>query len=103
MNNTMSMTVVCNKKNERDRSIFEIAEVLRQELASYPEIIDFQCGVSSFMGGASSTVDVEIYGYSFDETNAFAQEVRAAIRDNVYGARDIDISREKDRPACATA
>ena len=98
MNNTMSMTVVCNKKNERDRSIFEIAEVLRQELASYPEIIDYQCGVSSFMGGASSTVDVEIYGYSFDETNAFAQEVRAAIRDNVYGARDIDISREKDRP-----
>ena len=72
--------------------------MLRQELASYPEIIDYQCGVSSFMGGASSTVDVEIYGYSFDETNAFAQEVRAAIRDNVYGARDIDISREKDRP-----
>ena len=98
MNNTMSMTVVCNKKNERERSIFEIAEVLRQELASYPEIIDYQCDVSSFMGGASSTVDVEIYGYSFDETNAFAQEVRNAIRDNVPGARDIDISREKDRP-----
>ena len=43
-------------------------------------------------------MDVEIYGYSFDETNAFAQEVRNAIRDNVPGARDIDISREKDRP-----
>lgn len=98
MNNTMSMTVVCNKKNERERSIFEIAEVLRQELASYPEIIDYQCDVSSFMGSSSSTVDVEIYGYSFDETNAFAQEVRNAIRDNVPGARDIDISREKDRP-----
>ena len=34
------MTVVCNKKYERERSIDEIAEVLRKELDNYPEIID---------------------------------------------------------------
>ncbi len=99
MNNTISMTVVCSKKNERERSIFEIAEVLRRELATYPEIIDYQCAVSSGVGGmSSSTVDIEIYGYDFDQTNAFAQDVRAAVRDNVPGARDIDISRDTDRP-----
>lgn len=99
MNNTISMTVVCSKKNERERSIFEIAEVLRRKLATYPEIIDYQCAVSSGVGGmSSSTVDIEIYGYDFDQTNAFAQDVRAAVRDNVPGARDIDISRDTDRP-----
>ena len=39
------MTVVCNKKYERERSIDEIAEVLRKELDNYPEIIDYQCTV----------------------------------------------------------
>ncbi len=99
MNNTISMTVVCSKKYERERSIFEIAEVLRNVLAEYPEIVDYQCNVSSGgPSGGASTVDVEVYGYSFDETNAYAQELRELIRNNVSGARDINISREKDRP-----
>lgn len=98
MNNTISMTVVCNKKGERERSIFDIAEVMRNELAAYPEIIDYQCAVSSGMGGGASTVDIEIYGYDFDETNAFAEEVKNAVRANVRGARDINVSRDTDRP-----
>lgn len=96
-NNTISMTVVCNKKNERERSIFDIAEVMRQELSLYPEITDFQCNVSS--GGAgSSTVDVEISGYDFNDTYLFAQEIKDAVRENIPTARDINIDREKDRP-----
>ena len=99
-NSTISMMVVCVKKNERERSIFEIAEVLRQEIAKYPEIVRFQCVVSSGMGGGggASTVNVEIYGYDFDETNIVAAEVSQAIRDKVPGARDVKISRDKDRP-----
>ncbi len=99
MNNTISMTVVCTKKYERERSIFEIAEVLRNVLAQYPEIVEYQCNVSGGgPSGGASTVDVEVYGYSFDETNAYAQELKTVFEDNVQGARDITISREKDRP-----
>lgn len=98
MNNTISMTVRCVKKGERERSIFEIAEVMRNALAEYPEVVDYQCSASSGMGGGASTVDVEIYGYDFDETTAYANEVKDLIRARVPGARDIDISREKDRP-----
>lgn len=99
-NSTISMTVVCQKKNQRSRSIFDIAEVLREEIARYPEIVRFQCVVSSGFGGGggASTVNVEIYGYDFDATNLVATEVSEAIRNNVKGARDIKISRDKDRP-----
>ena len=98
-NYKISMTVVCTKKYDRTRSIDEIAEVIRQELAQYPEIIEYQCMASGGMGmGGASTVDVEIYGYDFDETSLYAQEVRQAIIDNVPGARNVRITRDKDRP-----
>lgn len=98
-NNKISMTVVCNKKYQRDRSIFEIAEILRKEMDNYPEIIDYQCNVSGGMGGGSSSkVDVEIYGYDFDQTNTLAADLKELIKEKVLGARDITISRDEDRP-----
>ena len=97
-NNKISMTVRCNKKYQRERTIFEIAEVLRQELKNYPEIIDYQCNLSSGFGGRPQTVDVEIYGFNFDQTNIYAQEVKNAIVNNVSDARNVNISRDEDRP-----
>ena len=98
-NYKISMTVVCNKKYERTRTIEEIGEVLRTELAQYPEIIEYQVNASGGMGGGGrSTVDVEIYGFDFDETNLYAEEVRQLIVNNVPGARNVRISRDKDRP-----
>ena len=97
-NYKISMTVVCNKKYERERSIDEIAEVLRREMATYPEIVEYQCNSSGGMGmGGASTVDVEIFGYDFDDTNLYAEEVRAAVS-KLPGARNVTISREKERP-----
>ena len=99
-NNKISMTVVCNKKYERERSIDEIAEVLRKELDNYPEIIDYQCTVGGGMRGmvgGSSTVDVEIYGYDFDKTSALAEKIKRSVRDSIPGARDINIDRDDDR------
>ncbi len=98
MNNKISMTIRCNKKWERDRSIWEIAEVLRQEMARYPEITEYQAAVSSGMGGAGgNTCDLEIYGYDFDKTSQLAQQARQLIME-LPGARDVNISREDDRP-----
>lgn len=97
-NNKIAMTLVCTKKYERERSITEIAEVIRKELATYPEIIDYQCNQSGGMGGASSKVNIEIYGFDFDQTNIIAEDVKRVIKDKVPGARDITISRDEDRP-----
>ena len=97
-NNKVQMTIVCSKKYERERSIFEIAEVIRKELALYPQILDYSCMPAGGMGGGgSSTVDIEIYGYDFDATNLFAEQVKKVVAD-VEGARDITVSRDEDRP-----
>ncbi len=99
MNNKISMIVRLNKKWERERTIWEIAEVLRQEMARYPEITEYQAQVASSMGGGSgsNTVDVEIYGYDFSTTSQLAQKCRQLCMD-LPGARDVTISREDDRP-----
>ena len=96
-NNKISMTVRCNKKYERERSIFDIAEVIRQDLATLPEVVDYQVSTSSGMGGGGgTTVDIEIYGYDFVATSRLAEEVRQRLK-SVPGARDVNISREEDR------
>lgn len=98
MNNKISMTVRLPKKWERDRDIWTIAEILRKEMATYPEINEFQCNISSGgPGGNGNTVDLEIYGYDFDKTSQLAEQCRQLIS-ALPGARDVNISREDDRP-----
>ena len=98
MNNKIQMTVRLPKKWERDQNIWEIAEILRKELASYPEIVEYQCQVASNMGGTGgNTVDVEIYGYDFAKTSQLAEKTRY-LCSQLPGARDVKISREDDRP-----
>ncbi len=83
---------------ERDRSVWDIASVLREEMAALPEIINFNITTSGGgIGGGSSTVDVEIYGYDFDVTNKVASEVEARLQ-NIPGGIDVDVSRKDDKP-----
>ena len=98
MNNSISMTIKCNKKYERERTIFEIAEVLREEMRKYPEITDFNVSTSGGGGGANNTVDIEIYGYDFDKTTALAEQIKYICNHDVKGARDATISRDDERP-----
>lgn len=97
--NTIEMRFNAGKKSTRERDIFTIAEILRKEIASYPEVSDYnvKLGGNGGMGG-ESTVDVEIYGYDFDVTSKYAVDVRRLIEDKIPNARNIDISRDDDRP-----
>jgi HAE1 family hydrophobic/amphiphilic exporter-1 len=84
--------------DERDRSVFEIASDLRLQLANIPEIITSNVSTSSQgFGGTTNTVDVEIYGYDFDQTNQLAEKLRQKIS-TIKGASDVMISRKKDKP-----
>lgn len=93
-NNKIAMTVRCPKKYERERTIWEIAESLRGVLNERPDVVTYT--VSTAQGGSSNTVDFEIYGYDFDETNILAAELKRKFQD-IPGARDVDIDREDDR------
>ena len=97
MNNKISMIVRLPKKWQREQSIWEIAEILRGEMAKYPEIIEYQCNAASGFGGGGNTVDLEIYGYSFDRTSQMAERARQ-LCSQLPGARDVNVSRDDDRP-----
>lgn len=92
------MTIRCTKKYERKQTIFEMQEKLRQCFAQYPELINYQVNQGGGMGGGSNnTLSVEIYGYDFDQTTAFTDELRRRVEQNVRGARDTKVSRDEDR------
>ena len=97
-NNKISMNIRCTKKYVRKRTIFEMQEEIRRSLADYPELVTYQVSQGGMMGGGSNnSLSVEIYGYDFDQTTAFTQELRRRVQDNVKGARDTRISRDEDR------
>ncbi|MCR5822750.1 MAG: efflux RND transporter permease subunit [Bacteroidales bacterium] len=97
-NNKISMTIRTTKKYERSRTIFEMQEELRRCFAEYPEIVTYQVNSGGGMGGGSNnSLSVEIYGYDFDQTTAFTQELKRRVEQNVKGARDTKVSRDEDR------
>lgn len=97
-NNKISMTIRTTKKYERERTIFDMQEDLRRCFAEYPELVTFQVNQGGGMGGGSNnSLSVEIYGYNFDQTTAFTNELRRRVEQNVPGARDTKISRDEDR------
>lgn len=96
--NMINFMMRLSDTEERDRSVWDIAAELREEIAALPEVINFTVTTSSQgMGGTTNTVDVEIYGYDFDLTNALADEVRKRL-ESVQGAIDVQISRKTDKP-----
>lgn len=96
--NMINLMMRLSDIDERERSVWDIAAELREEIAALPEVINFEVSTSSQgMGGTTNTVDVEIYGYNFDTTNKLAEEVRRRL-ENVSGAIDVQVSRKNDKP-----
>lgn len=84
---------------DRDRSVFEVAEIIRQKLATIPELVSFSVSTSNGMGamGGENNVEVAIYGYDLDETTAFAKLMKDSI-ETIDGAREVQISRDEFKP-----
>ncbi len=96
--NLINFMIRLSPVDERERSVWDIAAQLREEIAALPEVVSFTVSTSSQgMGGTTNTVDVEIYGYNFDITNALAEEIRLKM-EQVPGAIDVQVSRKSDKP-----
>ncbi len=82
---------------ERERSVWEIAEEMRAHLAEIPEIIKYNVSTenSGMLGG--NNVAVEIYGYDIETTTRLANQLADSIR-TIKGAREVKISREDEKP-----
>ena len=90
------MYIRATKKWERERTIFQIANSIRDQFDNTPEIVNYTVSTSGGGGMSSNSVDIEIYGYDFDVTNRIAEEIKEKLK-VVEGAKDINISREADR------
>lgn len=77
----ISMNMNIGSMEDRDRSVFEIADIVRGILRRFPEVNKYTVSEGGGMGGASS-VAVEIYGYDFETTERVAREVRQKMFDD---------------------
>ena len=84
--------------DKRDKSVFVIADDLRKKLDTIPAIITYN--ISTGGGGGftgDNSVDIEIFGHDFQETNKLAQDISYKMK-TVKGTADVQISREDDKP-----
>lgn len=97
--NIINIMIRLEDIDKRQRSSFEIADDLREQLANFPEIITASVSTSGMnMGmGGESKVDIEIYGYDFNTTNAIAQEIKNRAG-RMESAKEVTISRKNDKP-----
>ena len=95
----ISMNVRLTKKTERKRTLREICDLMRKDLSQYTEIRSFEVIESGQKGGAGgqSSVDVELYGYDFAETDRIAAEIKKRMLE-VPGCTEVVISREEYTP-----
>ena len=96
----ISMNITLTDADKRDRSITEIAGMMREDLKQYPELKKALVNVGGSRGGGmsgQSTLNYEIYGYDFTKTDSVAQRLKR-ILESVPGAADINISRSDYQP-----
>ncbi|HOW97801.1 MAG TPA: efflux RND transporter permease subunit, partial [Kiritimatiellia bacterium] len=89
-------------KEERTRSSREIAQAVRQRVRRLAGVLRTDIYAGNPMGRlitgtGGKKVQIEVIGHSFEETDAVADRIRAAL-EQVEGAVDISVSREMKRP-----
>lgn len=86
------------KVNERERTVFDIADEIRGLLDEIPEIVDYSASAGSGGGGGGGQpVQIRILGHDLTETTAIARELSEHM-EGIEGLRDITISRGESRP-----
>ncbi len=85
---------------DREKSITEVADGMRQDLRNFPEFKKAQVNVGGGRGmsmGGQSTVDFEIFGYDFTATDSVARQLRDILK-GIPGTADVTISRSDYQP-----
>lgn len=96
--NIITYRIRLTEAKNRKKSIYDVSDEMRQDLAAMPEVRRFKVqpggGEMGMTGG--SNVELEIYGYDLLLTSRVAEELQARMEE-VKGLRDITISRKDYR------
>ena len=103
----ISMNINIGSMENRKRSTAEIADIIRADLKLFPEINKSTVTEGGMGMGGRSAVQLEIYGYDFEQTETAARKIREKMLENpnfiqVVLSRDqytpeyeVDFDREK--------
>lgn len=92
----INFTMRLSNSSERERDIYQIGDLMRQDLDSIVLLKDYTVspgGSGGGMGSGASTVEVIVSGYNMEETGRVADHFMGKL-ENMDGLRDIDISRD---------
>ena len=80
---------------DRERGLIEITELMRNDLKDFSEIKSSQVIAGGSMGGmgGQASVEMEIYGFDFSQTDAVAAEL-ARRMESLAGCSEVNISRK---------
>ena len=92
----LSLNINIGTSSTRTRTSAEISDVIRRICANYPIIREARVTEGMGMGGAS-TVDVEVYGYDFGQTDLVAKQIRDILRQEASFTQ-VNLSREEYTP-----
>lgn len=86
-----------SRKKDRERSVFEIADVLREKLKPVAGITQLNIFLASTLFGSGKPLAIDIIGHDLDKTTMLANNI-AELAKNIAGTRDVNISRSPERP-----
>ncbi len=97
--NLISYNLRLPRSTERERTIYEISDLWRKELAAIPEVSKFTVYPGGGSGGMSggSNIQLKVFGYDMNVTNEVALDLKDKIS-ALSGTRDVDLSRDDLRP-----
>ena len=93
----ISANINIGTSSTRERTSAEISDVVRGICARYPEIRKAQVVEGGGGMGGASSIKVEVYGYSFENTDQIARAIQAKmIEDKVFS--QVTLSRDEYTP-----
>ncbi len=93
----VSFTMRLTEAKNRSKTIYDVSEEIRADLAKIPELHRYRVLPGGGMGmTAGSNVELDVYGYDLATTDRVAAELKQ-LMEEVDGLRDITVSREDYR------
>ena len=93
----ITMNIRIGSSSTRKRTVSEIADVVRADLREFPELNRFNVNEGGMGMGGRANVQLEIYGYDFEETENEARRIRARMMETGYFTQAI-LSRDQYTP-----
>ena len=93
----IQMNINVGSIENRERTVFEMSDIIRSIMARYPEIRRGTVTEGGGGMGAASAVTIEVYGYDFEATDRVAKALQAEmLKDPVFS--QVTLSRDEYTP-----